>query len=31
MGNYSKALEFYDKALQILGKALPPIHPDLGT
>ncbi|CAF5058489.1 unnamed protein product, partial [Rotaria sp. Silwood1] len=31
MGNYSKALEFYDKSLKIGEKALPPNHPDLAT
>ncbi|CAF4302846.1 unnamed protein product, partial [Rotaria sordida] len=29
MGNYSKALEFHEKVLKILEKALPPNHPDL--
>ncbi|CAF3803083.1 unnamed protein product, partial [Rotaria sordida] len=31
MGDYSKALEFYDKSHQILEKALPPTHPDWAT
>ncbi|CAF4386216.1 unnamed protein product, partial [Rotaria sordida] len=29
MGNYSKALEFYEKSLKIREKALPSNHPDL--
>ncbi|CAF5152299.1 unnamed protein product, partial [Rotaria sp. Silwood1] len=29
MGNNSKALEFYDKALKIREKTVPPNHPDL--
>ncbi|CAF4312163.1 unnamed protein product, partial [Rotaria sordida] len=29
MGDYSKALEFYEKDLEITKKALPPNHPDL--
>ncbi|CAF4341580.1 unnamed protein product, partial [Rotaria sordida] len=31
MGDYSKALEFYGKDLEITTKALPPNHPDLAT
>ncbi|CAF4316735.1 unnamed protein product, partial [Rotaria sordida] len=31
MGDYSKALEFYEKDLEITKKALPPNHPDLAT
>ncbi|CAF4406931.1 unnamed protein product, partial [Rotaria sordida] len=31
MGDYSKALEFYEKAHQIFEKALPPNHPDLAA
>ncbi|CAF4775383.1 unnamed protein product, partial [Rotaria sp. Silwood2] len=31
MGDHSKALEFYDKALEIEEKALPPNHPSLAT
>ncbi|CAF5127691.1 unnamed protein product, partial [Rotaria sp. Silwood1] len=29
MGDYSKALEFYEKSLKIKEKALPPTHPHL--
>ncbi|CAF4002337.1 unnamed protein product [Rotaria sp. Silwood1] len=29
MGDYLKALEFYEKDLEITKKTLPPIHPDL--
>ncbi|CAF4364459.1 unnamed protein product, partial [Rotaria sordida] len=29
MGDYSKALEFYEKAHKMKEKALPPNHPDL--
>ncbi|CAF5041752.1 unnamed protein product, partial [Rotaria socialis] len=29
MGEYSKALEYYEKDLEITKKALPPTHPDL--
>ncbi|CAF4956777.1 unnamed protein product, partial [Rotaria socialis] len=29
MGEYSKALEYYEKSLKIREKALPPTHPDL--
>ncbi|CAF4333357.1 unnamed protein product, partial [Rotaria sordida] len=31
MGDYSKALEFYEKAHKIKEKALPPNHPSLAT
>ncbi|CAF1301645.1 unnamed protein product [Rotaria sordida] len=31
MGDYSKALEFYEKSLKIYENALPPNHPDLAT
>ncbi|CAF4370598.1 unnamed protein product, partial [Rotaria sordida] len=31
MGDYSKALEFHEKAHQIFEKALPPNHPDLAA
>ncbi|CAF2097341.1 unnamed protein product [Rotaria magnacalcarata] len=31
MGEYSKALEFYEKALKIKEISLPPTHPDLAT
>ncbi|CAF5132424.1 unnamed protein product, partial [Rotaria magnacalcarata] len=31
MGEYSKALEFYEKHLEITKIFLPPNHPDLAT
>jgi tetratricopeptide (TPR) repeat protein len=31
MGEYSKALEFYEKDLEITLKVLPENHPDLAT
>jgi tetratricopeptide (TPR) repeat protein len=31
MGDYSKALSYYQKDLEISEKALPPNHPDLGA
>ncbi|CAF1578390.1 unnamed protein product, partial [Rotaria magnacalcarata] len=31
MGEYSKALEYYEKGLEITIKALPPNHRDLAT
>ncbi|CAF4248092.1 unnamed protein product, partial [Rotaria sordida] len=31
MGDYSKALEFYEKSHKIFEKALPPNHPSLAS
>ena len=31
MGEYSKALSYYEQALEILQKTLPANHPDLAT
>jgi tetratricopeptide (TPR) repeat protein len=31
MGEYAKALSYYEKALKIWEKTLPPNHPDLST
>ncbi|CAF1320709.1 unnamed protein product, partial [Rotaria magnacalcarata] len=31
MGEYSKALEYYEKANKIYETSLPPTHPDLAT
>ena len=31
MGEYSKALEYYEKSMEIQRKSLPPNHPDLAT
>jgi tetratricopeptide (TPR) repeat protein len=31
MGEYSKALSYYEKALEIRQKTLPPAHPDLAS
>jgi tetratricopeptide (TPR) repeat protein len=31
MGDYSKALSNYEKALEIRAQSLPPNHPDLGA